>query len=235
MTARGREPQVSLKYFDCVAVVFVAVLLISNIAAQKLFAAGPFVFTAGILVFPIAYIFGDVLTEVYGYQRARRVIWMGLLCNVLLVVVLQISIALPPADGWPLQEQFAAVLGYVPRIVVASVVAYWAGELSNSYVLAKMKVATGGAHLWARTIGSTVVGQAVDTTVFLAIGFWGTLPLKVLITALWSGYLFKVLYEVVATPATYAIVRWLKAREQVDVFDRSTHFTPFSLRVDSHE
>lgn len=222
----------SLRYFAPLAMLFVAVLLVSNIAAQKLFRLGPFVFTAGILLFPISYIFGDVLTEVYGYARSRQVIWTGLACNLLMAVVLSIAVWLPPAQGWPLQEQFAAVLGMVPRIVVASMIGYWAGEFANSYVLAKMKVRTAGRHLWMRTIGSTLIGEGVDTVIFALIAFYGVLPGGVLLRAIISGYIFKVAYEAVATPITYAIVGFLKRVEGVDVFDRTTNFNPFRLRME---
>lgn len=220
------------KYFDIVGMVFVAILLISNIAAQKLFAFGPFTFTAGIIVFPFAYIFGDILTEVYGYARSRRVIWTGFACNIFLVIVIAISIWLPPAEGWPLQEQFASVLGMVPRIVVASLIAYWAGEFSNSYVLAKMKVWMEGRQLWMRTIGSTIVGQGIDTTLFAIIAFAGVLPATVITKAIISGYIFKVVYEAVITPVTYLIVGALKRLEGIDVYDRETDFNPFSLSID---
>lgn len=220
------------KYFDIVAMVFVSTLLISNVAAQKLFTLGPFTFTCGIIVFPLAYIFGDVLTEVYGYAKTRRVIWMGLVCNLLMIVVFQVSIYLPPAAGWPLQKEFAATLGYVPRIVLASVVAYCAGEFCNSFVLAKMKIKTGGKHLWMRTIGSTVVGQFTDTVVFVIIAFAGRLPLSVIISSALSGYLFKVLYEAAVTPLTYLAVGFLKRREGIDFYDTKTNFSPFKFLSD---
>lgn len=217
------------KYFDLVAVTFVVALLVSNVAAQKLFAFGPFTFTAGILIFPISYIFGDILTEVYGYARARRVIWAGFGANLFMVLVIQAAIALPPAEGWPFQEQFEAVLGFVPRIVLASVLAYWAGEFSNSYVLAKMKIWAEGRHLWMRTIGSTVVGQGIDTAIFTLVAFVGVLPNAVIIRTIISGYIFKVVYEAVVTPVTYLIVGRLKRAEGIDVYDRDTDFTPFSF------
>lgn len=223
--------RVELRYFHILSMAFVAVLLISNIAAQKLFAAGPFTFTAGILLFPISYIFGDVLTEVYGYARSRAVIWTGFAANGLLVAVITTAIALPPAPGWPFQEQFSTALGFVPRIVVASMVGYWMGEFSNSYVLARMKIWTSGKHLWARTIGSTLVGELVDTGAFVIIAFAGVLPTQVLVSASISGYIFKVLYEIIATPVTYWIVGELKKREGIDVYDRTTNFNPFLLRT----
>jgi queuosine precursor transporter len=217
--------------FPLVGILFVAVLIISNISAQKLFAFGPFTFSGGIILFPVAYIFGDVLTEVYGYARARLVIWAGFASNILLAVVLWIVIQLPPATGWPLQEEFAKVLGLVPRIVVASIIGYWAGEFSNSFVLARLKVLMEGRMLWVRTISSTIVGEAVDTMLFVVIAFAGVFPMGLLIEAIWSGYLFKVLYEVVATPFTYIIVGYLKRREGTDVYDRTTDFSPFRLSV----
>ena len=229
-TAIKEQPR-TFKYFTALAMLFVAVLLISNIAAQKLFAFGPFVFSCGIILFPISYIFGDVLTEVYGYAKSRQVIWVGLFCNLLLVLVLQISIWLPPAPGWPLQEQFASTLGLVPRIVVGSILGYWAGEFSNSYVLAKMKLFTKGRFLWSRTIGSTIVGEGVDTIIFAIVAFYNIIPNSVMIRTMVSGYLFKVLYEVVATPITYAIVNFLKHRESIDVYDYQTNFNPFHLRT----
>jgi queuosine precursor transporter len=226
------EQQQGFKYFEILSMLFVAVLLISNIAAQKLFVFGPFVFTCGILLFPVSYIFGDILTEVYGYARSRIVIWTGLACNLLMVLVLSISVWLPPAPGWPFQEQFAATLGMVPRIVAASMLGYWAGEFSNSFTLAKMKILTNGRWLWTRTIGSTVVGEAVDTVVFVLVAFGGILPSDVIIKTIISGYLFKVVYEVIATPITYAIVGFLKRKEGVDTYDRYTNFNPFRLRID---
>ena len=225
------QVKTSFRYFTAIAGLFVAVLLISNVAAQKLFAFGPFTFTAGIILFPVAYIFGDVLTEVYGYARARQVIWIGFAANLLLVVTIWIAIQLPPAEGWPLQEQFAAVLGLVPRIVLASVVAYWAGEFANSYVMAKMKVHMQGKRLYQRTIGSTIVGQGVDTALFVIIAFAGVIPANVLVAAGISGYVFKVLYEAVITPVTYLVVGFLKRAEGVDVYDQETDFQPFRFRM----
>lgn len=218
-----------MRYFDIVAMVFVAVLLISTIAAQKLFAFGPFTLTAGILVFPLSYIFGDTLTEVYGYARARRVVWIGFACNAFLALTLVVAVALPPASGWPFQEQFATALGMVPRIVLASLLAYLVGEFANSYVLARLKVWSEGRHLWLRTIGSTVVGQALDTVVFVLVAFAGILPPSVLLATALSGYAFKVVYEILATPLTYAVVGFLKRREGIDHYDKETNFTPFKI------
>lgn len=227
MAGRGSPP--GHRYFAVVGAAFVATLLISNVAAQKLIALGPFVFAGAILLFPVTYVFGDVLTEVYGYARTRQIIWVGFGANALMAAFLALVVELPPAPGWALQEEFAAALGLVPRVVAASILAYWAGEFANSFVLAKLKVATDGRRLWVRTIGSTLVGQGVDTVIFTVAAFGGVLPPAVLFTAVWSGYLFKVLYEVAATPLTYLLVNRLKAVEEVDVYDRETSFTPFSL------
>lgn len=231
MTTQAEAHARGYKYFAPIAMIFVATLLISNIAAQKLFAFGPFTFTAGILLFPISYIVGDTLTEIYGYSKTRLVIWTGLICNLLLIVTIQVSIWLPPAQGWPLQEQFATVLGIIPRVVLASVLGYWAGEFANSYVLAKMKVLTNGRHLWTRTIGSTVVGQAVDTIIFVLFAFYNIFPTGLLVSAIISGYIFKVLYEVIATPITYTVVSFVKRREGIDVYDRQTNFNPFRVEA----
>ena len=220
------------RYFAIIAGIFVATLLVSNIAAQKLIPVGPFIFTGGVLLFPVAYIFGDVLTEVYGYAKTRQVIWTGLAANILMAGFLWLVVALPPAPGWELQEQFASALGLLPRVVAGSIIAYWLGEFANSMVLAKMKVWTSGRHLWTRTISSSLVGQGVDTIAFVMIAFVGVLPTAVLVRAAWSGYLFKIVYEVVATPITHGIVGWLKRVEGVDVYDRDTNMNPFSLRID---
>ena len=228
MTGRGVPP--GHRYFAFVGSAFVATLLISNIAAQKLILLGPFVFAGAILLFPVTYVFGDILTEVYGYARTRQIIWVGFGANALMAAFLALVVELPPAPGWELQEAFASALGLVPRVVVASILGYWAGEFANSFVLAKLKVATNGEHLWVRTIGSTVVGQGIDTVIFTVAAFGGVLPAAVLFTTVWSGYLFKVFYEVAATPLTYLVVKWLKVVEEVDVYDRETSFTPFSLK-----
>jgi uncharacterized integral membrane protein (TIGR00697 family) len=229
MSTEAEVREQSFRYFTPLAMLFVAILLISNIAAQKLFAFGPFTFSCGILLFPISYIFGDTLTEVYGFSKSRQVIWTGLVCNILLVVTLQVSVWLPPAQGWPLQEQFAATLGLVPRVVLASILGYWAGEFSNSYVLAKMKIRMNGRHLWMRTIGSTMVGEGVDTIIFVLVAFYNIFPTGLLIPTIISGYIFKVAYEIIATPITYKVVAFLKKREGVDVYDRNTDFNPFRL------
>lgn len=208
------------KYLHVVTAIFVTTLLVSNIAAQKLFQLGPATFSAGILVFPISYIFGDVLTEVYGFNRARSVIYLGLFANLFMSAILLIAIYLPPAPNWNLQEAFSTVHSLVPRIVIASVIAYIAGELANSLVLSRLKIKTAGRHLWIRTISSTIVGQFIDTALFVVIAFAGVFKTEMLVGAIISGWLFKVIYEAVATPFTYIVVGKIKSLEGVEHFDR---------------
>jgi uncharacterized integral membrane protein (TIGR00697 family) len=225
------RPPAGYRLFAAVAALFVSTLVLSNLAATKLIPVGPFVFSAGILLFPVTYIFGDCLTEVYGYRKTRQVIWIGFAANIFMAVFFSILVAIPPAKNWPLQESFSQIFGQVPRIVLASVCAYWIGEFSNSFVLAKLKVATKGKHLWLRTIGSTFVGQGLDTLVFILIAWGGILDSSLIFQKIWSGYFAKVAYEVAATPITYLVVSWLKRVEEVDVFDENTNFTPFSIKV----
>jgi len=217
------------RYFDLILALFVFVMVMSIILAQKIFQLGPFTFVASIILFPISFIIGDILTEVYGFAYARRTIWTGFAAYVGLVVLVEIAIVLPPAPGWQNQAAFEMALQQVPRIVVASMLAYLSGEFMNSYVLAKLKVATKGRSLWMRTIGSTAVGQAVDTLVFYSVAFYGILPASLIVDLMLSGYVFKVVYEAAATPLVYAIVGWLKRAEGFDHFDTNTKFTPFKL------
>lgn len=225
--------------FDYVMAAFVAILLLSNVigagkrAVVDLPLVGPWPFGAGILFFPISYVLGDVLTEVYGYARARRCIWAGFAALLFMVFMSWIVVALPPDAGWTGQAAYEAVFGQVPRIVFASICAFWAGEFVNAYVLARMKVWTQGRALWTRTIGSTVVGQAVDSLIFYPLAFWGApgwTPAQVG-WVLVTQWVLKVSWEVLLTPATYLVVGWLKRAEGVDVFDRATDFTPFRARV----
>jgi uncharacterized integral membrane protein (TIGR00697 family) len=180
------------------------------------------------VLFPLAYIFGDIFTEVYGYGTSRRAIWYGFFASALLAVMGIIAVALPPAPGWPNQAAFATVFNFVPRLVGASLVAYWCGEFANSYVLAKMKILTRGRLLWTRAIGSTMVGQGVDTAVVTVLAFGGKVKPATLANLIISVYLFKVAYEAAMTPATYAVVNFLKRREGVDSFDYTTDFNPFA-------
>jgi queuosine precursor transporter len=215
---------------DLLTIGFVVVLLISNLVGQKICQIGPLRVSGAELLFPITYICGDVFTEIYGYGASRRAIWIGFFAMALLSAMGALAVALPPAPGWPNQQAFATVFGLVPRFAIASVVAYWAGEFTNSFTLAKMKLLTRGRWLWTRTIGSTVTGQAVDTTLVVLIAFGGyTAWITMGRLILWS-YLAKVVYETVATPATYAVVAWLKRVEEVDAFDRETNFNPFAFR-----
>jgi len=215
------------KYLDHLINIFVVVLIISNLVASKIVAIGDFRLSGAQILFPITYIFGDIFTEVYGYGASRRAIWTGFLASALLAVMGIVIVALPPAPDWHDQEAFAKVFNFVPRLVVASLVAYWCGEFANAFVMARLKVITNGKMLWVRTIGSTAVGQFVDTIVVMVLAFGGTLPIKTILTLIVSGYGGKVLYEVLATPFTYLIVNTLKKAEGVDVFDKVTDFNPF--------
>ena len=229
----------SLRYYDFVMAAFVAILLLSNVlgagkAAQVwLPGVGYWPFGAGILFFPLGYVIGDVLTEVYGYARARRVIWAGFAAVLFMAFMSWVVVALPPAPSWTKQAAYEAVFGQVPRIVFASVIAFWAGEFVNSFVLARMKVATGGRHLWMRTIGSTVAGQGVDSLIFYPLAFLGEegWTTSLVITVLFTQWALKVGWEVVLTPVTYAVVGWLKRAEGMDVYDEGTDFTPFRAGV----
>jgi uncharacterized integral membrane protein (TIGR00697 family) len=215
------------RFLDLLTTTFIVVLLISNLVGQKICAFGPFRVSGAQLLFPITYIFGDVFTEVYGYGASRRAIWFGFFASALMAVMGVIVVALPAAPGWPNQSAFATVFSFVPRLVVASLIAFWCGEFANSYVLAKMKIVTSGRYLWTRTVGSTVVGQGVDTVVLMVVAFAGSLSAGLILNLILSGYVFKVVYEVLATPLTYAVVNFLKRREGVDSFDYSTNFNPF--------
>lgn len=227
MTKHLRE----FRYYELLVIIFVVVLLISNLVGQKICAFGQFRISGAQLLFPITYIFGDVFTEVYGYAASRRAIWLGFFASGLLAVMGMITVALPPAPDWPNQQAFATVFNFVPRLVVASLVAFWCGEFANSFVMAKMKILTSGKHLWTRTVGSTVVGQAVDTFVLMIIAFGGSLNMGLIANLIVSGYVGKVLYEVAATPFTYAIVNSLKRAEALDPFDYGTRFNPFATKL----
>lgn len=210
------------------------VLLLSNIVAVKPVRVLNLLhldLDSGTLLFPISYIFGDVLVEVYGYARSRRVIWLGFGFNLFAALLFAIIVALPPSPEWQMQEAFATILGQTPRIVAGSLIAFWCGEFVNSYVMAKMKILTGGQYLWTRTIGSTLVGQAVDTVLFQTIAFAGVWETPLLLRVIFWNYTAKVLYEALATPITYAVVGFLKRAEQEDYYDYDTDFNPFTLRA----
>jgi len=231
MSANSARP----RYLDAITALFVTTLVVSNIIAGKQVEfTATLVLPAAVILFPLTYILGDVLTEVYGYQRCRRVIWIGFSCNALAVAAIVISSWLRPAGFWDGQDAYVRILGAVPRIVGASFIAYLVGEFVNSYVLAKLKVATVGRLLWLRTIGSTVLGQLVDSGVFITVAFLGVFPASQVLRLVIAQWLFKVAYEVVATPLTYAVVGWLKRREGSDHFDTATNFTPLSLRIGSN-
>lgn len=255
----------SFRYYDFVMAAFVAILLLSNLvgAAKLTFievpfwpegwwpaADGVFIYGAGILFFPLGYVIGDVLTEIYGFARARRVIWTGFAAMVFLAFMSFVVVALPPFGGWTCaaseslvasgdkalspgavcQETYVSVFGSTWRIVLASLIAFWAGEFVNSYVMARMKVLTKGRALWSRTIGSTIVGQGVDSAIFYPIAFWGIWTTEAVLTVMVTNWLLKVLWEALLTPVTYAVVGWLKRAEGVDLFDVETDFSPFSSR-----
>ena len=215
--------------FLLIAVAFVTCLIVSNITAVKLIAVTGFVLPGAIVIFPITYIIGDVLTEVYGYAKARRVIWLGFLANLFAVVTFAVVGALPAAGFWGAQSAYDTILGATPRILGASLIAYLVGEFANAYVLARLKVATQGRFLWVRTIGSTVVGEGLDSAIFIVIAFAGILPTDALITTVAVQALAKTAYEAAATPLTYLVVGWLKRVEGVDVYDRGVRFNPFAL------
>ena len=219
------------RYYDLIMASFVAVLLISNVASTKILVLGPFTFDGGTILFPISYIFGDILTEVYGYARSRRVIWVGFAANLLMALVFALVGALPPAEGWEHQQAYEAILGITPRIVAASLVAYFAGSFSNSWVMAKRKVLTSGRWLWTRTIASTLVGQGIDTALFVVLAFYGILPTALLTSIVISNYVFKCALEATVTPITYQVVNGLKRAENEDYYDIETDMTPFSVDV----
>jgi uncharacterized integral membrane protein (TIGR00697 family) len=225
----GGKRERSYRYFDLVMALFVAVVLISNVASTKFVKLGPFSFDGGTILFPISYIFGDILTEVYGYRRSRRVIWTGFFCAALMAGVFALVGALPAAEGWENQAAYQVILGSTPRIVLGSLVAFFAGEFSNSFVLAKMKVWTRGRWLWTRTIGSTLVGEGVDSVLFVLIAFAGVIPWPLLWATVVSNYVFKCGMEALMTPVTYRVTGFLKRTEQEDVYDVGTDFNPFKL------
>src|SRR5579884_575164 len=219
----------SFRYFDILLSIFIVVLLISNLVGQKICAIGWFRISGAQLLFPLTYIFGDVFTEVYGYGASRKAIWTGFLASIIMTAFGLFAIWLPPAPEFHDQQAFETIFGVVPRNVAGSLLAYWAGEFANSLTVAKMKLWTDGKYLWTRTVGSTVVGQAVDTSIVIFFIFWGQ-PLGIMLRLIVSGYLFKVTYEVLVTPLTYVVVNFLKRAEGVNYFDRHTNFNPFALK-----
>jgi uncharacterized integral membrane protein (TIGR00697 family) len=217
----------NLKYLDIITVFFVVALLVSNIASTKITQVGFMVLDGGTLLFPLTYIFGDILTEVYGFKKSRRVIWLGFLSCILMSVVFGIVGLLPSASGWDNQDAYMKILGQTPRIVLASLIAYFFGAFSNSFILAKMKVLTKGKWLWTRTIGSTLVGQFLDSIIFVLIAFTGVVSKELLFELIIFNYIFKTAVEVAFTPLTYLIVDKLKKKENEDYYDTKTNFNPF--------
>jgi uncharacterized integral membrane protein (TIGR00697 family) len=224
------------RWYPGVVAFFATTLVVSNIIAVKVFDLFGLSLPAAVVLFPLAYIVGDVLTEVYGYSRARQAIWIGFGCNLIAVVAIWIAGLLPPAAFWnagiysgpeEADQAYRAILGFAPRLLAASFAAYLVGEFLNSFVLARLKVATGGRYLWTRTIGSTLIGQAADSAIFITLAFTGVLPAAVLLQAILSQWLVKTVYEAIATPLTYRVVNLLKRSEGLDVFDRETQFSPF--------
>jgi uncharacterized integral membrane protein (TIGR00697 family) len=234
--ATPNEAPRTYKYYDLVMAAFVTVLLCSNLigaakACQVHVFGYPYTFTAGVLFFPISYIFGDVLTEVYGYARARKVVWSGFGALLFSAFMIAVVLRFPPAPGWTGQTAIESVFGSTWRIILASLVAYFSGEFCNSFVLAKMKILTNGRYLWMRTIGSTIVGEAVDSLIFYPMAFLGLWPRELVLQVMLGNYLLKVGWEVVNTPVTYRVVNFLKRAEHEDYYDRTTNFTPFSLET----
>jgi uncharacterized integral membrane protein (TIGR00697 family) len=213
--------------FVFLTAIFVACLLISNLIAGRLIEIAGVALPAAVLIFPITYILGDVCTEVYGYRRARLVIWTGLAANCLMVGFALLAVALPAPAFFADQAAYATVLGQAPRVVIASLAAFWCGEFLNAFVLSVLKRATRGRHLWSRTIGSTLVGQAADTGIFITVAFAGLIPWPAFFGMMWAQYLFKVAYEALCTPLTYVVVHRLKRAEGLDVFDDGIGYNPF--------
>lgn len=221
--------------FLVLASAFVTFLLISNIIAGKLALFFGITLPAAVILFPLTYILGDVLTEVYGFQRTRLVIWIGLGANLIMALAFMSTLALPYPDFWNGQQAYATVLGLTPRLVGASLAAYLVGEFSNATVLSRLKIMTKGRRLWLRTIGSTIVGEGIDTIVFISIAFGGSMPWAGLAGMIQAQYFWKVVYEVTVTPLTYLVVRWVKGREEIDVFDTGVNYNPFDLRVEDEK
>jgi uncharacterized integral membrane protein (TIGR00697 family) len=218
------------QWFVLVVALFVTCLITANIIAVKLVSLGGFVLPAAVIIFPISYIVGDVLTEVYGYRQARRVIWLGFICNLIAVIAIWVGGALPAAVFWDGQAAYQRILGYTSRLLAASFLAYLVGEFANSFILAKMKIATGGRWLWTRTVGSTLVGQGLDSLVFITLAFVGTIPLAGLASAVVTQWLAKSVYEAAVTPLTYGVVTFLKRQEGLDVYDHETRFNPLLIK-----
>ncbi len=220
------------RYYDLFVTASVATLIISNLGAMKLVAFGPIIADGGAILFPLAYIIGDVMTEVYGYKHTRRAIWVSFTWLLLMIAVLSLVQLMPAVDGAPNVTEFDTVFGFVPRIVAASLLAYLVGEFINSFVLAKMKVRAQGKRMWQRLVASTLLGEAVDTTIFCMVAFYGLITGAQMINYILVGIIFKVTVETLMLPVTYRVIGWLKTREQTDYYDKKTNFTPLSVRLD---
>lgn len=232
MQSSATHPSTDNRYspwFVTVTALFITCLITANITAVKLVEIAGLVLPAAVIIFPVSYIFGDVLTEVYGYRLARRVIWLGFFCNLVAVAAIWVAGLLPPAGFWDGQTAYQRILGYTPRLLAASFAAYLVGEFANSFVLARLKIATQGRWLWIRTISSTLIGQGLDSLVFITLAFWGVIPPAGLVSAIVAQWLFKSLYEIAATPLTYIAVNALKRREGLEVYDTDTRFNPFLI------
>lgn len=208
-----------------IGIVFVTCLLLSNLIAGKMWAVtGEITLPAAVILFPLTYILGDVFTEVYGFRKARLIIWAGFACSFFAVLIYLITIALPHPGYWESQEAYATVMGTTPRVAIASFAGYLFGEFSNSMILSRLKVKTGGKKLWLRTITSTLIGEGFDSVIFIMISFWGTMENSVVLKMILFQYLFKVLYEVIFTPVTYAVVKFIKKKEGIDTFDEGIKY-----------
>lgn len=217
------------RWFVMIVGVFITCLLTANIISVKVTMVAGLIFPVGTIIFPLSYIFGDILTEVYGYSKTRRVIWLGFLCNVIMVSAIWLGQVLPAPSFWDGQAGYERILGFTPRLLVASFLAYLVGEFVNSFVLAKLKIWTQGRHLWVRTISSTLVGEGLDSVIFIFVAFFGSMPLTVLGSMILIQWLGKTLYEVAVTPVTYIVVRFLKRKEGIDSYDYETNFNPFMV------
>ena len=213
--------------FVIITAIFITCLITANIIAVKVISIGFLILPAAIIIFPLSYIFGDIITEVYGYRLVRRVIWLGFLCNLIFVIFAWLGQVLPPAPFWEGQEAYESILGYTPRLLAASFCGYIVGEFANSFILAKMKILTRGRWLWTRTVGSTIVGQGLDTSIFITLAFIGT-PSFMLVMILYH-WLAKVAIEAIFTPFTYSAVNFLKKKEATDTYDYETNFNPFLI------
>jgi uncharacterized integral membrane protein (TIGR00697 family) len=222
-------PARQFRYLDALIIAFVVILLVSNLVAQKIVRIGPVSFSGALLLFPLTYIFGDIFTEVYGYAASRRAIWMGFCGTALMWTVGAFIIALPPDPSFHDQKAFVTVFSILPRLLFASLIAFWAGEFANSYTMARLKILTRGRWLWTRTVSSTIIGQAVDTTVVVVLTFAGNYPPATLLRIILTSYCLKVAYEILATPLTYLVVNFLKRAENSDAYDSHTNFNPFRL------